>query len=316
MEVLLFSIESIMSIAILISLGCILAKKGYIKESDAAIIPFLVTRVALPSVVILNITNNFDRSSIVVLLHEILVPALSIFISYWIGKFAVRVLKIPKGRQTIFSSMFYISNCMFIGLPISFALFGEQSVIYVLEYYIPNTTALWLVVVYSFAKEGDTNVISITELIKKIFFSPLIGLVIAVIVIVLGLKIPVIIKDPLRYLGSMTTPLSMLFIGIVLSKSKLEDFKMSFDMFIAYCGRFILCPLTIVLLHFFIPITNDQLKVFIIQAATPAAAAIPILASTYGADVKYAAVLTSTSTIIFIFIVPIYMYLMHMFGVF
>jgi predicted permease len=293
----------------------VLARRGWIDDAGAGLISSLVTRISLPCMVLLNITNSFTRENFLLLFHELLIPILSVAISYCVGSAVCRLRGIPRGRRAIFKSMFYVSNCMYIGLPLNIALFGEESSIYVFEYFIANTTALWCVAVYQAAAEGSDGVaeISVLGTVKKILFSPLIGLITATVVIALGLKIPNVFKSTLGYIGGMTTPLAMIFVGFALSKTKISELKMDTDMLIAHIGRFAVGPLSVLFLSMFIPTNAMQLKVLFMQSAAPVAVALPVIAATYGVDVKYAAILTSVSTFLFMFVVPAYMWLLHLY---
>ena len=315
MEIIFHSIQSVISICIMLGLGLALSLKGWINDSNSKLVSDLVTRVSLPCMVLLNITNSFDRENFLSLFHELLIPVLSVIISYHIGSAVCRLRKIPQGRRATFKAMFYISNCMYIGLPLNIALFGEESSIYVFEYFIANTTALWCVAVYQAAAEGsgDAAQISAWGTLKKILFSPLIGLLTATVVIALGLKIPGVLKSALGYIGGMTTPLAMIFVGYALSKAKISELQMDADMFIAHLGRCLVGALSIFFLSMFIPTNPMQFKVLVMQSAAPVAVALPVIAATYGVDVKYAGILTSVSTVLFMFVVPLYMWLLHLY---
>ncbi len=313
MPVVLHAIQSVASIVIMIVIGIALARRGWFNEESGKLIANLVSKVSLPCVVLLNITDNFNRGNFFDLVHGLAIPVTSVIISYYVGAFFVWALKVPQGRRSIFKAMFYLANCMYIGLPINIALFGEGSVVYVFEYFAANTVALWGVGVYQMAMEGrgDEAKPKIADSLKKILFSPLLGLIIAVILVLLGIKLPPLLKDTCRYLGSMTTPLSMIFVGLALSRTVLADMKLNLENIAALSGRFIIGPAVVFLLHTFIPAGELEFKVLVIQSATPVAVAIPLLAEVYGLDVKYAAILTSMSTLLFIISVPIYMWILH-----
>jgi predicted permease len=302
-----------MSIAIMMALGIVLARLGWFEGRGSELIANLVTKIALPCSVLLSITNSFDYNNLMVLFHAMILPLLSIVVSYYAGLFFCGLLKVPHGRRSIFTAMFYVSNCLFIGVPTSIALFGEESTVYAYEYYVVNTTALWAVAVYQMAKEGGGVGMSIAATIKKVVFSPLIGLIVAIILILLGIQLPQLIKGPLKYIGSMTTPLSMIFVGIALNKTKLAELKINLEMLVAHLGKFIIGPFALLALAYFFPADDLQLKVLFMQSAMPVAVALPIIAATYGLDVKYAAILTSTSTLLFLGVVPVYMWLLHLY---
>ena len=316
MEIILHSVQSVFSIVIMMAVGIVLARNGWFdKEGSSQLIADLVTKVSLPCMVLLNITNNFNRGNIDTLAYDMVLPFISVVISYIVSWICCRLLKVPKGRRAIFRAMFYVANCIYIGLPLNIALFGEESTVYIFEYFMVNTTALWCLAVYELAADGaeTSTKMGLLEILKKIIVSPFIGFLMAIVVIVLNIQLPPVLKDSLRYIGSMTTPLSMIFVGIALSKIKIDELKINFEMFVAHIGKFVVGPLSMFIFYDMIPLSNLHFQVMVIQAATPVAVALPLLAATYSVDVKYAAILTSTSTILFIFVVPLYMWILHVF---
>ena len=59
------------------------------------------------------------------------------------------------------------------------------------------------------------------------------------------------------------------------------------------------------------PSGADDGKVFVIMAAMPAMTNTAIVAKGYGGDYKYAAMLTAVSTVLAVFAIPFYMWLVH-----
>jgi hypothetical protein len=110
-----------------------------------------------------------------------------------------------------------------------------------------------------------------------------------------------------KYFGGMTTPLSMLFIGIALHDVKFHEIRLSKDMLAIVIGRFIVSPLTIWLIATLIPIPLLMKKVFIIQAAMPVMTQTSIVAKYYETDYRYAAVMTATTTVLVMLVIPVYM---------
>jgi hypothetical protein len=113
--------------------------------------------------------------------------------------------------------------------------------------------------------------------------------------------------DLAKYLGNMTTPLSMLFVGIVISRVEWKKLKLEIDIVFLILGRFLVSPFFIIVLmrgHDF-PLLMKQ--VFLIQAAMPAMTQTPILAQAYGADSEYAGIGTSLTTVLSLISIPVYM---------
>lgn len=311
--ILLNSISSILSIVIMISIGYVLTAKGWFNDESSQLLTKLVITIALPALMISTILTNLDISELEHIGKGIVIPILSMTICAIIAICVAKLMKIRKDRTGLFISMFFNSNTIFVGLPVNLALFGEKSVPYVLLYYIANTTFFWTLGVYFISKGGERksndNIFS-KETLKRIMSPPLLGFIVAITLILLRVHLPTFIMDTCTYMGGLSTPLSMIFIGICMFSIKLKDIKLSKDMFGIIAGRFIISPLTIFVLTLLLPIPILMKKVFIIQAAMPVMTNTSIIAKAYDADTQYASVMTMVTTVLAIIAIPFYMILL------
>ena len=112
-------------------------------------------------------------------------------------------------------------------------------------------------------------------------------------------------------MGGMTTPLALLFIGITLQGMDLKKIRLNRDVIWVLLGRFVISPLTITLVAWFLPVPDLMYKVFIIMASLPAMVQIVVLSSFYKTDTEYATLVVSVSTLLSILTIPLYMVLLH-----
>lgn len=310
---LLNSVGSILSIVIMIFIGYVLTAKGWFSDESSKLLTKLVITIALPALMISTVLGNLDRSQLVSQGKDILIPAISMSICLIIAIIFSKLIKTKPEDTGLFISMFFNSNTIFVGLPVNLALFGEKSIPYVLLYYIANTTFFWTIGVYFISKNGKqktNNKIFSKNTIKRIMSPPLLGYIVALVLVMLKVNLPNFIMDTCKYMGDITTPLSMLFIGICIFSVKFKDIKISKDMFGIVAGRFIISPLTVFVITLFIPIPLLMKKVFIIQAAMPVMTNTSIIAKAYDGDTEYAAVMTVVTTVLSIIAIPLYMLLL------
>lgn len=303
------SFESILSIIIMIFLGYILTKKGVFNDNTAKAFTTMVVRISLPAYMIWNLTNTFDKEKLLELVGGISIPYMSMLACYVVGLLISKLIGVDAKRQGVFNCMFFVSNSIFIGLPINLALFGDKSVPYVLLYYIANTTLFWTLGIYLISRDGSGSkpkLLSVQTL-KNIISPPLMGFMVGILLVIADIKLPPFITDVCKYLGSCTTPLSMLFIGISIYSVKTSEINLSKDMAALVSGRFIIAPCLVFLLTLLIPVPSLMKEVFIVQAAMPIIASASIIAKAYNADYKYAAVMTTVTTVIAMVMIPIYM---------
>lgn len=175
----------------------------------------------------------------------------------------------------------------------------------------------WTLGIYLISRDGsgDKPRLISPQTLKHIFSPPLLGFIAGIALVIADIKLPSFITEVCRYLGSCTTPLSMLFIGISIYSVKISEINLSKDMVALVAGRFIIAPILVLLLTFVLPIPALMREVFIIQAAMPIIASSSIIAKAYNADYKYAAVMTTVTTVIAMIMIPIYMVLFNYFAI-
>lgn len=296
----------------MVSLGYILTGRGWFTPANARLLPKLVTYIALPTYMVWNLLNTFTKENFLPLFAGIIVPVLAMLSSFVIAFIFSTILSLPSSRKGTFRSAFFCSSSLFVGVPVNLALFGESSLPYVLVYFLANAFLFWTIGNYSISLDGKTAPAKIISLdtIKRVFSPPFMGFTFAVILILLEISLPSFVMNTCKYLGSMTTPLSLIFIGTAMFSVKLSTIKFSKDVIAVLIGRFIISPIAVAVIASFFPIPELMKKVFIIQAALPAMTNITILAKVYEADTEYAAVLVSITTVFALLALPIYMIFM------
>ncbi|EYE87563.1 malate transporter [Fervidicella metallireducens AeB] len=301
--------ESILTIMIMIAIGYILTFKKWFNNETSKLFSKLVTQISLPAMMLSSLMSNFSKDKLLSSGYALTIPFLSMGICFVIAVILSRIIKVPNTRKGAFQSMFFISNTIFIGLPVNIALFGEKSIPYVFLYYIANTTFFWTIGVYNLSKDAgieNDHLFSLNNL-KRIFSPPLTSFILAIILILLDIKLPDFIMDTCKYMGNLTTPLSMLFIGITIYSVDIKSIKLSLDMLVILLGRFIVSPFIVYILTTFIPIPTLMRNVFIIQSSLPIMTQTAIIAKAYNADEKYIAIMILITTVLSFLFIPFYM---------
>ncbi|WP_026886372.1 AEC family transporter [Clostridium beijerinckii] len=306
------ALGSVFSIVLMISTGFFLSHKGWFDEKTSKLFSRLVCNLAIPCLMISQFAESFDKDKLLNLGGGLFAPFTSMAIGYIIAVIISKAIKVEKKRIGTFRSMFFVSNSIFIGLPVNMALFGEKSIPNVLLYYIANTTFFWTLGVYEISRDGDStnaNIISF-DTIKRIMSPPLLSFTFAVLLILLDIHLPKFVLDTCKYFGNLTTPLAMLFIGITIHSVNFKEFKFSWDMLAIILGRFIISPILILLLCNFANTPLLMKEVFVIQAAMPVMTNTAIVSKRYNADYEYATINTIITTIFSLIVIPIYMLLL------
>ena len=311
MEIFLTSIQSIVPIIVIIILGYFLQVRGWFQESFGNDLSKLIMNVAMPVAIFTSVLKYLTLDKLISLSGGLMYTFIAFILGYLAAFIVVQVFKVRPGRRGTMINTFVNANTIFIGLPLNIALFGNQALPYFLVYYITNTVSTWTLGVYlmtsdSKDKEGASKQAQKFNW-KKLFPAPLLGFLVALVFFVLRIPVPSFAESTLTYIGSLTTPLSLVYIGLVLSKAGLKTIRFDKDTIITLVGRFILAPVIMLLvLKFFSPnMVAPEFRTFMIQSVTPALAVLPILANQGKGDVEFSTNVVTLSTVLFVIVVPI-----------
>lgn len=309
MSLFLTSITSIIPIIAIIILGYILQVKGWFGDAFGSNLSRLIMNVALPASIFVSVMKYLTLDKLISLSGGLLYTFVAFILGYIVAYIAVVLFKVRPGRRGTMINTFVNANTIFIGLPLNVALFGDQALPYFLIYYITNTISTWTLGVYlmtSDSKSGQSKETSKFDW-KKLLPAPLVGFLVALLFLILRISIPDFATNTLTYVGNIVTPLSLIYIGIVLAKAGLKTITFDKDTIVTLVGRFILAPLIMLLvLKFFASnMATVEFKTFMIQSATPALAVLPILANQGKGDVEFSTNVVTLSTVLFIVVIPI-----------
>lgn len=316
------SIQSVISIFLIIGLGYYLEYRKWLDDNFGETISAIITKIALPASIFVSVVTNLDTDNLLSLSGSLVLPAISTIVLYLIGWLLAAALNISQKRRGVFINGIANSNMVFIGLPLSVALFGNKGLPFYLLCYIINTLSTWTLGIYLISRDNPAHLDERAEMkinLKRLLPPPLVGFLSAVAVLFIGIDIPVFVEDTFTYVGNLVAPLSLMYIGIMLRKSGLKHIRFNKDMSVPLVCRFIVSPaVTFTMLAICTEVIGMNLHVMLkemlwIQASTPMLVVLPILAAEYNADSEYATDLVTTSTVMFIVILPIMINLMNVF---
>lgn len=332
------SVQSVLMIILMIAIGYFANNKGWFDEQFSGALSKLIMRVALPLSVFSSMISHFQPAMMAKLGAGVIYVIFSILIGYAIAFGVVRALRVPKGRRGLMIAAINFANTVFIGMPLNQALFGAVSVPYVLVYYIVNTALLWTFGVWIIASDdptiGDGNA-KVKFDLAHLLPIPLWGFIIALPFVYSSTLLHLYNSLPflsgytaatasyttngvIPAMGGLVTPLSLIYIGIMLSNFGLRSMRIDFHTVVTIVGRFVVSPIIMLIIiaagtkFFGIHLASLFQKTLVIQAATPSFAVLPILANEYHSDVKFATNIVAIASVFFVIVVPVIMLLQNL----
>lgn len=291
-------VNGVISLFLIILVGVYAAKKRIITKEINKGLTNILLKITLPCLVvssfIFDLSDELKDNIIRCFIYSPLVLIISIVISY--------ILLIPiKGEKKIiiqFANVF--SNCGFIGFPIVFSIYGNEGVIYASIFNLFFTAFLWTYGVILF------NVKMKREDIKKVLLNPaIVAVFIGLIIMIFGFDIPSVLSSTLDLVGNMTSPLSMIIVGVILGNAKIISYLKDKTIYYSAFLKLIIMPCILILISRLLKDTSLVIKTLIIVTAMPAAAMTSILAESFDKESEYSAVIVFITTLFSVITFPI-----------
>jgi predicted permease len=211
--------------------------------------------------------------------------------------------------RSIFTVTTLITNTGNLGIPLGIAIFGENSVAYTMMVNIANLLFIYTFGVYYYSKGNYT----VKESIKNVIKLPIIWFaLLALSFNYFGIKVPPQIGQALQMGAYATIVIQLMIFGIYMSKVKVKEIDIKLNMSVNSI-KFLLLPLV----GFFVLYSIDYLgyvgAIVFMQLFTPLAVNNVNLASIYECKPIKVTSLILTTSILFIPLVTILLYVLELF---
>ena len=216
-----------------------------------------------------------------------------------------RIVKENPRRGTIIQAIFR-SNFIIYGIPLTTFVFGDgkASVCGIMVMIMVSMFNILSVVVLEYYRDGGK--VRPGPLLLGIVKNPLLqGCVAGLLCYLLGIKLPVFLKEPVFALGSMASTLALVVLGANLQFAELKKNRRTITTVLLV--RLLLLPLVMVPLGWLIGLRGVELFLILMIYGTPVATASYPMAQNMGGDGQLAGQLVFVSTVaslgtIFLFI--------------
>ncbi len=302
MDGLFVIIEKIGYIGIMILIGFICEKTGFVKNIPSSV-SGIIKNITLPCLIITSVTSNvLDESKAKNGALIIGIGLLVIVIMMAIGNLTGKALKLNEAKRGIQVAMGSFGNVAFLGYPLIHALLGDEGLLYAVFYNFANDGLLW-----SFGLSAISGEKGLKKL-KNMLNLCTAAFVVGIVMLIAGLRFPGVLHDSLSTVGSATTPLSMLFIGATMARA---DVISALKRPAVYCLTFtkmVFMPIVLIGVLSLFPeglMNITAMTALILQVAMPSQTMVAILAKEYNLDEKYAVEVIFITTVFSLVSLPL-----------
>lgn len=283
---------------IVMLIGVYARKKKFVGDEAKKSITDLIVNITLPCMVV----ASFNQKLSMELLSNagmVLVISFAIHIgSFFFSK--VLFSRYPEDIKSVLRYSAVFSNAAFMGYPVLEGLYGSLGVFYASIYSLPYRIFMWTFGVALFAK-GKKQ-----DYVKEIFLNPgILAVFVGLIISVASIQIPIMLSKTISTVGAMTTPLSMIMVGVTLADVKIKGLFKEIPVWYNSVVRLVVLPIFLLLILKSLGIKGIVLAAVVLLTAMPTGAMTTILAGKYDANSSFASKCVFTSTTLSVITIPL-----------
>ena len=285
--------------------GIIMKRRKILPDNAREVLTDLVMNLILPASIIHSFEVEFNMSVLRKFAIILIIAAAAQVISmvcanlFWNRQ--------PENLKAVFQYGTQVSNAGFLGLPVTEGVLGAEGLMYASVFLIPQRIVMWTAGIAYFTRSTDWK-----GTFKKLAKNPcIVAVYIGFFLMLTQFKLPVMVESTLVKLAACTTPLTSILIGIMVADVDYRDL-VSPMMFVLVFVRQLLLPAVVffgcVLLHIDPLLTG----VSVLLVGMPIGSTSPILAAKYGGDYVFAGKCVILSTVLSLFTIPLWCFIMSM----
>ncbi|MFS2225102.1 AEC family transporter [Pantoea sp. B65] len=271
-------LEQMIIFSLLIGVGIIARRVGVVTHSNLPQFTSLVFNFAMPAIILSGITGDQPhiegRELLMVFLAVMVTLGLLILCSIVLS----RILRYEKDFHGVITVMTTFTNISMMGVPMIYSLFGPAAMIYMTVFLLPYNLMFFSYGYYCMSDQHNRENGFDWKNMYKVINPGIISCFLALILYVANIHLPNVIAQPIRMLGAVTGPVSMMLIGSFLLdmdwKTVFKDVRIWFYTLF----KMIIIPVIIMLIMKQFITNHLLLGVLLAAVSTPAGAGAPLLA--------------------------------------
>ncbi len=316
-DALLHTLSNVFVLVLTAAIGWLAARTGKLDDAGRVTTAKIVN-LSIPFFLFHSVTSKFTHDELLELLGMAWLPFATVGLNLLISLALIRLGLVRRELSGTFTAAFTGSTVLFVGVPMTAALFGEEGIPYLLVYFFANCVFIWTAGLYAIqldgvAKSGGARpkIVSAKSL-RMLFSPPLLSFAAGVAVILLSIPIPSFMASTVRSFGAVTSPLALFFIGMTIFSIGLSDMKrLPRELVLVLLSCFVIRPLVMYFVTMPFELDPVMRKVFVAASALPVSSVIAVLARTYGGDERFASRAIGVTTLGIIPALPVMLLIVH-----
>lgn len=205
-------ISQMLELFFILGLGYLAARKKIVSSQFGNELSRLILNITLPCLMLSSVAampTDADQSTVIVMfVLSILFFTIMPFVAYGL----TRVLRIKSEDRNLYIYMTTWSNVGFMGFPVIASIFGTGAIFYATIFNLVFNFFNFTLGVALMSEDGFKSI-----RLKNFLTPGILSAIIAVLLFVSGIQIPELLNATFETVGSTTTPLAMIVIGVSLA---------------------------------------------------------------------------------------------------
>ena len=290
---------------ILIIFGILAVKFGILDEHSLGSVSKLVMRMALPAYIFINTAEGATRQG---LAESLLVIPLAIalyLMLFFLSLLLEKVFHLKGNRGHVFRAIVMFGNVGFMGIPLVVELYPDTALLYISLFTILDQGLFWTYGV-SLTKpvSEQKEKISLKNL-KNLLSPALVAIVAATVLVLLNIHLPKLLTTTLSKLGTASMPLSLLYIGGMLSMTDVRKVLRCGELYAEIGLKMLVLPIVFFLVMKLCQVPTDMAGTMTFLTGLPAINMVAMLSKNNGSDGDYAVCAVMMTTLACLVTLPL-----------
>lgn len=301
--------EPVIKLFIAIFIGFVSVKTGYLEADMRNVLSKIIIKITLPLMIITSLLSKELNGDTAINVTVAAASAMAVMtVLFFGGLGTARLFRLKEPTKMLHAVLSGSGNVGFLGYPVALAVFGAEGLFYAVIYGMVNDAIFWTAGVYLINRSAGT--LPGKQAVKKLVNPNTVAFLIGIPLLFFGVKLPPVLNDAFTGIGSVTTYMSMLFIGMTLATIDIKSLYKRVSMVAPAVIKMIIAPILAAVLLVRFGISHVTVGAVVLEIAMPAQTVASIVAMDAGSDEKYAAEYIFFSTLLSLVTLPLIYYVM------
>ena len=271
MNTLTVLLQQIGMFVIYIITGVILIRTKVLTRENLEIISKVVIKLSLPVMIFINTVNGVDRQTFFSSLSILGIAAVMYVCLLILGTLSGKVFRLQGEHLQLYRAM-------------TVSIYPEKGMLYMAVFTIIDQLMLWTLGVKLTSSEKEGGAFNPKKLINPVT----VAIILALICVLTGIRIPLVLNTALQKMGATATPLAMIYLGGVFACIDVLSFIRKPDYYGITLIKMLVFPVLFYILLGFVHIPADIRMTMALTSAMPVMSSVVMMANASGSDGDYA----------------------------